>query len=256
MRIASAMLLGILLVSTGCKTDQAARQAENMDKRQTPAVAALDPAMTGTLKGTITFQGKAPDRVRIDMSADPGCKGAENDTEQYVVGKKSALANVYIYVKSGLPANVRFPAKTDVVVLDQKHCRFVPHVIAVQVGEPVEVRNSDPTVHNVHTMADMVGNAATDISQPPSSGPQRESFSQPEAMLPVRCNNHPWMNAFINISATPFFAVTGPDGKFEIHGLPPGVYTIAAVQEKLGEQTQQVTIATQVTSQANFTYSQ
>ncbi|HEY0308291.1 MAG TPA: carboxypeptidase regulatory-like domain-containing protein [Acidobacteriaceae bacterium] len=258
MRVASAIVLGGLLVCVGCKTDQAARQTENMGKVQTPALAALDPAMTGSLKGNITFQGKAPERVRIDMVADPGCTkgGGENDAEQYVVGKKGALANVYVYVKSGLPTNVRFPAKTDVVVVDQKHCRFEPHVVAVQVGEPVEFRNSDPTMHNVHTLPKTVGNSATDLSEAPMSQPQRQSYSQPEEMLPVGCNNHPWMSAFINVSATPFFAVTDAKGRFEIRGLPPGVYTIAAVHEKMGEQTRQVTISTQVTSQANFTYPQ
>ncbi|MDR3734070.1 MAG: carboxypeptidase regulatory-like domain-containing protein [Acidobacteriaceae bacterium] len=258
MRVEGAILLGLLLGASGCKTDQAARQAENMDKREPPAVAALDPAMTGTLAGVITFKGKAPAKLRIDMNADPACNkgGGENDVEQYAVNKKGGLANVYVYVKSGLPPNVKFPPKTDVVVLDQKHCRYEPHVVAVQVGEPVEFRNSDATMHNVHTLPKMVGNSAADLSEPPMSPPQRQSYSQPEEMLPVGCNNHPWMSAFINVSASPFFAVTGADGKFEIHGLPPGIYTIVAVHEKMGEVAQQVTIATQVTSRANFTFPQ
>ena len=258
MRIAGAIMLGTLLVCSGCKTDQAARQAENIDKKESPAAAALDPAMTGSLRGTITYQGKAPDKVRIDMNSDPGCNvgHVENDVEQYVVGKKGGLANVYVYVKSGLPPNVKFPPKTDVVVVDQKHCRFMPHVVAVQVGEPVEFRNSDPTMHNVHALPKVVGNSAADISEMPMGPSKQQTFAQPEAMLPVSCNNHPWMMAFVNVSATPFFAVTGPDGKFEIRGLPPGVYTIGVVHEKMGEQTQQVTISMQGTSQTNFTYPQ
>jgi len=253
-----AVMLGAALCALGCKTDQAARRAENIDHVEAPAKAALDPAMAGTISGTISFKGKTPERVKIDMSQDPACAmtAGENDAEQYVIGKKGALANVYVYVKAGLPPNVSFPAKTAPVVVDQKGCRYVPHVVAVQVGEPVEFRNSDPTMHNVHTLPSVTGNASTDISQGPMGAPQTETFASPEVMLPVRCNNHPWMNAFVNVSATPFFAVSGTDGKFEITGLPPGVYTIVAVHEKLGEQVQQVTVATQTTSAANFSYAQ
>ena len=258
MKIIGAIALGSVLMATGCKTDQAARRAENIDHVETPVTAALDPAMAGSISGTISFKGAAPQRVKIDMSQDPACamSAGENDAEQYVVGKKGALANVYVYVKAGLPPNVSFPAKTEPVVVDQKGCRYVPHVVAVQVGEPVEFRNSDPTMHNVHTLPAVQGNASSDISQGPMGAPQSETFSQPEVMLPVRCNNHPWMNAFVNVSATPFFAVTDKDGKFEIKGLPPGVYTIAAVHEKMGEQLMQVTIASQTVSAANFSYPQ
>jgi plastocyanin len=258
MRVAGGLMLGALLICGGCKTDQAARQAENIDHPEPPVVAALDPAMLGSISGAIVFKGKAPQRVKIDMSQDPACAmtAGENDAEQFVTGKKGALANVYVYVKAGLPPNVSFPAKTTPVVVDQKGCRYVPHVVAVQVGEPVEFHNSDPTMHNVHTLPMMAGNASSDISQAPMGAPQSETFSQPEEMLSVRCNNHPWMNAFVNVSATPFFAVTGADGKFEIKGLPPGVYTIVAVHEKLGEQIQQVTVISQTASPANFSYPQ
>ncbi len=258
MRIVYAGMLGLLLTASGCKTDQAARRAENIDHVEPPVVAALDPAMLGSVSGTISFKGAPPKRVKIDMSQDPACamSAVENDSEQYIVGKKGALANVYVYVKDGLLPNVNYPAKTTPVVIDQKGCRYTPHVIAVQVGEPVEFHNSDPTMHNVHTLPQMQGNASTDISQGPMGAPQSETFQQPEEMLPVRCNNHPWMNAFVNVSATPFFAVTGADGKFEIKGLPPGVYTIVAVHEKLGEEIQQVTVVSQTASPANFSYPQ
>jgi plastocyanin len=254
----AAVLLGTLVAVLGCRTDQAARRAENIDKVEKPEAAALDPALAGTVSGTVSFKGVPPERLRIDMSQDAECgrAGGVNLAEQYVVGKQGALANVYVYVKAGLPENMRFPARTEKVVLDQKGCRFTPHVIAVQVGESVEVRNSDPTWHNVHTLPQEKKNAAQDIMQMPMAGPQMESFQAPEVMLPVRCNYHPWMEAFINVNATPFFAVTGADGKFEISGLPPGVYTIAAVQEKMGEQTQQVTVASQTASRMKFSFAQ
>jgi hypothetical protein len=128
-------------------------------------------------------------------------------------------------------------------------------VIALMRGGTVEFRNSDVTMHNIHTMPTIVGNETIDVSQGPKGAPQAKQFKQPEVMMPVRCNNHPWMNAFINVSATPFFAVTDEAGRFEIKGLPAGTYTLAVVHEKMGEQTMTVTVAAKDSSTADFTYS-
>ena len=84
--------------------------------------------------------------------------------------------------------------------------------------------------------------------------PQTEIFAAPETMIPVRCNNHPWMQAFLNVAPNPYFAVTGPDGSFTITGLPPGTYTLAAVHEKLGEQDIQITVPAKSTTHASFTF--
>ncbi len=189
------------------------------------------------------------------MSQDPVCSatGGENLAEQYVVHDGN-LANVYVYVKNGPPAAMMTgQVLTAPVVLDQKGCRYVPHVVAVMTGGTVEFRNSDGTMHNIHTMPQ--SNPAVDVSQGPKGAPERKKFDTPEAMMPVRCNNHPWMNAFINVSATPFFAVTDAEGHFEIKGLPPGTYTLAAVHEKMGEQTITVKIASKESAKAEFTYS-
>jgi hypothetical protein len=128
---------------------------------------------------------------------------------------------------------------------------YVPHVIAVEAGDFVEFRNEDATMHNIHTMPAVVGNDAVDISEGPNGKPQTRQFKQPEAMIPVRCNNHPWMSAFVNVSATPWFAVTGPDGSFTLKGMPAGEYTLGFVQEKLGEQDITVTVQPQAVTAAN-----
>jgi hypothetical protein len=127
-------------------------------------------------------------------------------------------------------------------------------VIAVMAGQPVEFVNSDATTHDVNTMPTMSDNRSVDVQQPPRSGTMRSTYAQPETMIPVRCNLHPWMEAFINVSASPFYAVSDENGSFELKGLPPGTYTVVAVHEKLGQQTTQVTVTPHASAPVTFTF--
>jgi plastocyanin len=212
----------------------------------------------GKITGTVVFAGTPPSRIPIDISMDPACGKTNILTEQYVV-TNGHLANTYIYLKSGPPAAMK--ARLDPlppVVLDQQGCRYIPHVIAVQQGSSVEFRNSDTTMHNVHTLAPEDGapspNPTVDISMSPQGKPIVKQFNQPELMIPVRCNNHPWMNAFINVSPTPHFAVSDDAGHFSLDDLPPGNYTLAAVHEKLGEQDVDVIVPDTGAATATFTF--
>jgi plastocyanin len=257
----AALAAGALSMLSGCKqggtakSSTAAAPAAATASPMPPPATPLDPATLGAVSGVVHFAGKAPERVKIDMSMDPVCSmtGGDNLAEQYVI-HDGKLANVYVYVKDGpaaaLYAGLPTPAP---VVMDQVECRYVPHVIAVMRGGSVEFRNSDGTMHNIHTMP-VAGNPPIDVSQGPKGTPQVKRFNQAEIMMPVRCNNHPWMNAFINVSATPFFAVTDMDGHFSISGLPAGTYTLGAVHEKLGEQTITVIVAPKGTANANFSF--
>ena len=253
-RTTSVLLLAAALPLCGCKPDTGIKKGETVGSGAAVATAAAPSPDAGSVTGTIRFSGKAPARTRIDMSMDPACGMApgENDAEQYIVAN-GKLANVYLYIKTGAPSSMA-PAGGAPVVLDQKGCRYTPHVVAVQQDGSVEFRNSDPTMHNIHTTPSTGGNPTVDVSQSPMGQPQTRQFTQPETMLPVRCNNHPWMNAFINVSATPYFAVSAPDGTFTIRGLPPGNYTLAAVHEKLPEQTVQISIPPKGTVKADFTF--
>jgi plastocyanin len=249
--LASSVLGGL----AGCKPSDAGKQTTSEGHAASATSAPLDPATLGMVSGTIHLSGKAPAPVRIDMSMDPVCSitGGDNFAEQYVA-RDGKLANVYVYVKSGPPAAMSATASIPApVVMDQVGCKYVPHVIALMRGGSVEFRNSDGTMHNVHTMP-TAGDQTIDISQGPKGTPQVKQFNHPEEMMPVRCNNHPWMNAFINVSATPFFAVTGADGHFTIAGLPAGTYTLAAVHEKMGEQTMTVTVEPKATAKADFSF--
>lgn len=250
-QLASGGLLAAALLVSGCKPDPAVRKAEVIgngvkspgtpppNAPQHPADVA-PPADAGAITGTILFSGKAP-ATMIDTSMDPACALGESSGRlpvEQIVANSGKLANVFIYVKSGPVQAMQSGAINSApVVLDQRHCQYVPHVLGVFQGGTVEFRNSDPTMHNIHTIPTQVGNETIDISQSPRGPAQSKVFPRSELMIPVRCNNHPWMNAFINVSPTPFFAVSGADGKFTISGLPPGDYVLGAVQEKLGERT-------------------
>jgi len=241
----TAALCSLLLFGAGCKKKESASAAG--------AYTTIDASTAGTITGTIHFSGKPPERIAIDMAQDPVCSAADaNRTEQYVVND-GGLQNVFIYVKDGLGNKLYAPSQ-EPAVIDQKGCRFVPHVVGVQAGQPVKFTNGDSTMHNVHFTPQTSTNQAVDISQPPNGAGEMRTLPTPELMIPVRCNNHPWMEAFINVAANPFFAVSGPDGHFTIKGLPPGTYTVVALHEKLGQQTASVTVNSKQTANQDFTY--
>ena len=231
-----------LLVLAGCSkkenTEQASNATEEKMAAPAPAATPIDPSTVATVSGTVKLDGAAPKGAKIDMSQDPACKGA--NTAETVVADGGKLANVFVYVKDGLGSRT-FDTPKDPVVIDQQGCRYHPHVLGVMTGQDVQIKNDDQTTHNIHpTPKD---NREWNESQGPQAPPIDKSFAREEIMLPVKCNQHPWMKMFINVSKTPFYAVTGADGKYEIKGLPSGDYTLAFVHEKLGEQDQKVTLA-------------
>jgi plastocyanin len=249
----------VALSVAGCKAKPTEESSSTPSAPVVQAPAAPLPASSiGSIDGVVKLTGKPPAPVKIDMTMDPACGmsagGDNNMSEQFAV-HNGDLANVFVYVKSGPPAAFTVPAVSGpAVVMDQKGCRYTPHVIGLEKGGSVEFRNSDITMHNIHTMPTAPGSESIDLSQSPKGASQTKQFNQVETMIPVRCNNHPWMNAFINVSETPFFAVTDADGKFSLKGLPAGEYTLAAVHEKLGEQTMKVTVKALATADAKFTF--
>jgi hypothetical protein len=234
-------LLGLWLL-VGCskkqETNEASPSAPSSGAQPAPAAAAIDPSTVASVSGKVKFDGAAPKPSKIDMSQDAACKGT--NTAETVVVAGGNLANVFVYVKDGL-GDRTFDAPKDSVTIDQKGCQYHPHVLGTMTGQNIEIKNDDPTTHNIHPTPQV--NREWNESQPPAAAPIEKNFAREEIMLPVKCNQHPWMRMYINVVKSPFYAVTGPDGKYEIKGLPPGDYTIAFVQEKLGEQTQKVTLA-------------
>lgn len=199
----------------------------------------------GTVVGRVIFAGPLPVPQELrEARKCPQCvevhRGPIYD-ESMVVGADGALANVVVSVSEGLSSwlHEEFPPPATPATLDQRGCVFSPHVVAVMVGQPLIVKNSDPLAHNVNLLA--VNNPNPNLGQPATAESETDKFLSPEVFR-VRCDMHPWMEGWVRVLDNPFFAVTGADGRFTIRGLPPGTYTLKAWHERLGVVEAQVTI--------------
>ncbi len=253
--LASLMALVVVAALVACskKSEETSSDQASSAPETKAAATPIDKSTVGSVSGTVKFDGTKPKAAKIDMSQDPACaKKGENMVETYA-GDGADLANVFVYVSSGLD-KYSFDTPTTPVEINQEGCRYHPHVLGVMAGQTVTIKNSDQTTHNIHPTP--ANNREWNESQPPKSAPIEKSFAREEIMLPVKCNQHPWMKMYLNVVKSPFFAVTGKDGKYELKGLPPGEYTVAAVQEKLGEQTTKVTVGPKEAKTADFTFKQ
>jgi len=217
------------------------------------AAPVIDPATAGTIAGVITFEGEAPAPRAIDMSEEPDCAegyGSEGPLTQSVVAHDGRLANVFVYVKEGL--DLTFPAPSDPVVLNQENCRYEPHVLGLQVDQPLQISNSDPLLHNINTQPSL--NRGFNISQPQAGMQTTREFGVSEVMIPVKCDVHGWMSAYVGVLDHPYFAVSSADGSFSMPNLPPGQYVVEAWHELYGVQTMDVTVGEGETADVSFTY--
>ena len=241
--------IGILVGCHGTKELQ-----PESKKEPAPSYFKVDPATAGTLTGTIRFTGRKPARKAIDMNGDPACVDSHHGKaydESLVVNPNGTLANVFIYVKSGLEGKT-FEVATTAVTIDQRGCWFQPRVIGIQTGQSLRVTNSDPVTHNIHPLAQI--NREWNHSQGQGDPPLGRKFIKPEVMIRVKCNIHSWMHAFIGVVEHPYFAATGSDGTFEIRNIPPGDYVIEAWQETLGAQAQKITVSAAGKVETSFTF--
>jgi hypothetical protein len=214
----------------------------------------VDPSTSASITGRIHYSGKKPGHKLIDMSEDPACAEAHQEKaydESLLVSPDSLVADTFIYIKKGLEGK-NFEVPSTPVVIDQSGCWFHPHVMGIQTNQPLKIVNSDPVTHNIHPMAEI--NREWNHSQGPGDSPLNRKFIKPEVMIPVKCNIHGWMHAYIGVVDNPYFAVSEQDGSYEIKNLPPGTYTIAFWQEKLGTQEQQITVGPQQHAVANVTF--
>lgn len=197
-------------------------------------------ADAATLVGTVRINGTPAAQPVIQMAADPACHAAHESpvrAQDVVVGPAGELANVFVYVKD---YNGQAPRPTAPALLDQQGCQYSPHVSGVQVGQTVQIRNSDPTLHNVHAVPKV--NREFNIGQPVQGMVSEKVFDKPEVMVRFKCDVHNWMNSYMGVVPHPYFGTSNEQGSFQIANLPPGTYTLEAWHEKFGTQTQQVTV--------------
>lgn len=205
------------------------------------------------VQGTVRFDGTAPTPEKIQMAADPVCQQQHTGPvypEDVVVNENGTLQNVFVYVKEG--AQGSFPTPTTPVVLDQTGCGYRPHVFGIQVNQPLEIVNSDPTLHNVN--AKPAQNRPFNIAQPVKGMKTTKAFTTPELGVKFKCNVHPWMSAYGHVVGHPYFSVSGTDGTFAITGLPAGTYVLEAWHETYGAQTQTVSVADGESKTVGFTF--
>ena len=241
---------GAFLLAVCTPKDENTARAASADR--TPVE---DMQAGATINGKIKFTGTKPTNPRIDMSEEAACKAkypAAPTAETVVVNPNGTLANVFVYVKSGLPAGQTYPVPATPVIIDQGGCRYHPHVLGIMVGQNLEIQNSDPVLHNIKAKA--AKNRPFNVSQPSAGMKTMRTFAAPEVMVALECNVHGWMNAYLGVLPHPFFAVSGTDGSFSIKGLPPGTYTIEAWHEKYGTQTATVTVAGAGPKTQDFTF--
>ena len=203
----------------------------------------------------MTFQGEAPAPQKISVSGNPECAALHSDgsiTSEELLVNGGSLQNVFVYVKEGFEGQ-SFTAPAEAATVENKNCAYVPHVIGVQVGQPLNIVNSDPTLHNVHSYSK--NSKSWNIGLPIQGMKQTKKFDAPEVMVALKCDVHPWMRGYIGVLPHPYFSVTNGDGSFEIKNLPPGDYLIEAWHEKLGVQSQKIKIEPQETKEIEFKFS-
>jgi len=243
------VFLGVALALASCGGG-AEPPAPSAEDQESPPPAATG---AGTISGVINFSGTAPEAEPIFMDAEAICAEQYPDgafAETVVANSNGTLQNVFVYVKEGLP-DQEWPVSSEGVLLDQSGCRYHPHVLGIQAGQTLIIRNSDGILHNIHPMP--VVNRPFNLGQPVEMDSEK-SFATPEVMIPVECDVHDWMLGYIGVLSHPFFAVSGSDGSFSISGLPAGDYVVEAWHELYGTQTISVSVAEGGTEQIEFTY--
>jgi plastocyanin len=257
--VAGALGLAALLVLGGCgggdpKTSGGPSGSGNTGANGTAAnepAATVDPATAGTISGKVTLEGTAPAAKDISVEGDPYCAAKHPSglkSEGALVSASGEIENVFVWIKKGVKGS--YPAPTTPVVLDQSGCRYSPHVLGIQVGQELVIRNSDETMHNVHSIPK--ANEEFNFAQTGKGNENKKSFVLQEVMVKFKCDVHGWMNAYIGVVKHPFFKVTGADGTFELKNVPPGEYEVEAWHEKFGAKQATVKLEAKGTVKVDF----
>jgi len=248
--IAVVSMAALLIVACGKRGNKANKNNEDGGGAK-PAYASKGDE--GTITGKVSFEGTAPEPKKIDMSQDANCAGSAGDKNaDDLLVADGKLANVFVYLKGGVTDKNSFPTPSDPVTLDQQGCRYHPRVLGIQTNQKFKVTNSDNTTHNIHPSPKT--NQEWNQMQAQGAPAIEKTFARAETLIPVKCNQHPWMKANIGVLSHPFFAVTAKDGTYTIKNVPPGTYKLVFWHETKGEQTQDVTVGAKETKTQDITF--
>jgi plastocyanin len=250
----SALIIGCSSESTDDVSPTDAPEAFESTETASTDTASTVTESAGGVMGKVSFSGTAPERTVIETEGDPNCAAMHGGepvlSDSVLVSADGGLANVFVYVTNA-PEATETPVSP--VVLDQVGCMYTPHVLGVQVGQPLEIRNSDATTHNVRGVARK--NKAMNYGQPAGSNPRTKTFKKEEMKIRMKCDIHPWMTAYVFAMGNSFFGVSDESGAFNIQGLPAGEYEVTAWHETFGEQAGKVTVGADGSGKVDFTFS-
>src|SRR5437763_2761714 len=253
-RIYKALAPVLIVVAAGACGSDTSKSENPSSPAAAPDAKKVDAKTASTITGKVVLEGTPPQNPVIRVGSDPACVAANKGdlkSETYVVDN-GGLENVFVYIKDGLGNKYIFDTPIEPVKIDQSGCHYVPHVLGLRTTQPLEIVNSDNTMHNVHGMPQT--NREFNFGQPVPGMKNTVTFTAPEVLIPFKCDVHAWMYAYIGVVSHPYFAVSGGGGKFELRTIPPGTYTVEAVHEKLGRQSQSVTLGESDKKDITFTF--
>ncbi len=268
-KFVTLLCAAVLVLAVACGKGKEAKSDDEGEDDQAPQTASV-PAASGattaapaavapaadaaTIAGAVKFEGTAPKMPVIQMGADPYCQSQHPTPvtdEEVVVGPAGELANVFVYIKN--PPAGNYPAPGTPATLDQKGCRYYPHVSGMQLGQKLAIKNDDDTLHNVHGMP--VINSSFNEGQPVKGLVAEKTLDKAETTpFKIKCDVHGWMKSYLAVVPHPFYAVSQPNGQFTIANLPPGTYTLVAWHEKYGQQEQNITVGPKESKTVSFTF--
>ncbi len=267
--LAGLIALALAMAGAGCTggghqesetpepvASEAASPAAHPSGAEPGAAAPLPPPGSGgTVRGVARLDGSFAPPAAVTMEGDDYCKALHATpplAESVVTNADGTLRNVFVYIKEGLAPGQHYAAPADPVLLDQVGCEYKPHVFGIMVGQPLKIRNSDGTLHNIRSLAK--NSRQFNIGMPNKGQQVTKEFAAQEVMVRIKCDVHPWMECWAGVMSHPFFAVSGDGGAFEIKAVPPGTYTLEAWHEKFGTQTRTVTIRTGEAVELSFSF--
>lgn len=200
----------------------------------------------GTISGTVKFKGTAPAPKKLEISKDTEVCGKTPKVDQSLVVNNGNVEYAVVTI-----TDIKKGKKIDTkkVTLDQKACQYHPHVLAFPAGTTVEILNPDGILHNVHSYSKV--NSPFNMAQPKFKKTLEVKIDKPET-IEVKCDVHGWMHGWLVATETPYVAVTDDSGNFKLTDVPPGTYTVEVWQEKLGKNTQKVTVKAKEDAKVNF----